>query len=292
MWAYSEYYNTWTRITQKGSVPAARFQHSFIDLDDQVNIILFGGFNVFNTVPGHASFNDLYLFNINTEVWTLLDSNTSLSGGPSPRGAHAAIWFDGSMYMFGGFAVIGTTGHLRELWKYTLATRSWVEITAASGVGPEGRIGFSFLVLNSTTALLTAGGCSTVDSATGNCPKDYYYKPATNTWAISNATRLNAARKAAGGDSAVGQMVYEFGGLYQVGTSVTMYSDLAVLDTVYDRWLQLYPNYGRGNLPPATFGHVMVRIGQRCVLFGGRVGTAASPGSNQLWEYSVVTPSS
>ncbi len=309
LWVYSERANEWTRLAATGDAPSARLHHSLVATSDGAALLLFGGFNTFMGQPGHRSFNDLFRLDLATLVWTRLDDGAAstwltTADRPSTRGAHGAMWLNGAMYVFGGFNVIGATGHSHELWSLSLATRRWTNLTAANATDdtwPDGRIGFALTPIDRTRAHLFGGGCSTAafagsDSVAGQCGDDWIFDAAAGTFArvvLADATAPRPrARRATNGDVASFGLVFLFGGLYQNGTSeVRMLDDLWVFDPAGPRWLALYPNYMRGARPPVMFGHTVARLGNKVVVFGGRVGAPSSVGSSELWEYSIVPPS-
>ena len=286
LWRYHEPTDSWEELATTGDVPSARLHHSLVSVNN-AKLLLFGGFNVFNLAPGHASLDDLYELNLRTLVWTHINGTTGAV--PTSRGAHDAVYLNGYMWVFGGFPSIAATGHHEEMWRYSPTSQTWTSMTMTTP-WPEGRIGFSFTSLGSEL-LLYGGGCE----SQGQCNDTWAYDTSSNTWVDHQpAGTVPPPRRATHGDVAVFGILYLFGGvsISVVGgaPAVTMLDDLWAYDVVANKWFRLHPDYDRGARPPATFGHSVSRLGSSVVVFGGRVGAPTSPGSNQLWEYEVLPP--
>jgi N-acetylneuraminic acid mutarotase len=282
MWVYDEPFDTWTQITQLGDLPPARLHASLVTKDDDT-LLLFGGFNVFQGEPGHTGLNDFYKFTISTKTWVRLDT-TIIGAAPSIRGAHGSEYFNGVMYIFGGFPAIAPTGHLREFWKYDDSSMRWTQIPLPAHSSPEGRIGFALEAVGPDTLLITTGGCSVVDDVDGQCDLLWTYTVSADTW-----TRIEAhgpfQRRATGATSAVGSFLYQFGGFYMDGKNPPrVFGDLHVLNTVTWEWEELETG---SPTPDPTFGHSFARVGKRIVMFGGRTNSPAQPGSSNTWEYTA-----
>jgi len=252
--------------------------------------VLFGGFNYFNTQPSHTGLADMYSLDLATLVWTRLDTTASGAARPGIRGAHDAVFVGNYMWLFGGFATIGATGHHEELWRWESSTNTWANMTAPLGQGPEGRIGFALTEVDNSLYLF-GGGCE----STGQCNDTWVYDTSSNAWTQQPvAVPSPSARRATHGDIGVFGILYLFGGVHIAvvngAPQVTMLDDFWAYDPTANRWIELHPNFGRGPKPPKVFGHSVSRIGSRVVVFGGRVNSPASPGSNQLWEYEALRP--
>jgi len=287
LWRYDERNDEWDHIATTGDAPSARLHHSLVSVDD-TRLVLFGGFNYFNTQPQHTGLGDMYSLDLATFVWTRLDTTAGGAARPTPRGAHDAVVVGSYMWVFGGFERIGVTDHHEELWRWDTVAHTWANMTQAAG--PEGRIGFAMADLDDTLYLF-GGGCESA----GQCNDTLAYNTQTSTWTHRSPPHpAPSARRATHGDIGVYGILYLFGGVHiaVVGGSpqVTMFDDFWAYDPAANKWIELHPNFDRGPRPPKTFGHSVSRIGSRVVVFGGRVGSPASPGSNQLWEYEAMRP--
>jgi N-acetylneuraminic acid mutarotase len=291
LWIYDERTDAWELISARGDIPKPRLHHSLVSSDDNT-LILFGGFNSFMGEEGHGSFNDVHLFDIPSRTWTRVDVEGE---SPLPRGSHEAVWMNQAMYVFGGFAKIGPAGHLQELWRFEPSRKRWQQLTmqgapqneASTATVPEGRIGFPWVVHNGE-AYMFAGGCPT-----GECDDIWRYDPRSNLWTHlpSPSGMKPSPRRASHGDVAVGGIVYQTGGMSIKGPAdVEVFDDLWAFDPESNFWMPLFPNFNRGPKPNKTFGHTAVRLGQRIVIYGGRVGSPANPGSQDLWELTAEIP--
>jgi N-acetylneuraminic acid mutarotase len=307
MWKYDEIAETWTLVNTSGDIPAPRFHHSMVSIDDNT-FILFGGFNVFNTLPTHDSYDDFYRFDVKTMNWTRLDRGFS-GLRPSKRGAHDAIVYGGKMYMFGGFAKIGAVGQSQEFWQYDPKTNTWTNLTPSSVSGtindatyPAGRIGFAWAVVNSK-AYMFGGNCpdGVVTEDTGQCSDSWEYDFPTQVWKLIVPPQVLGRdekpfnRRSTNSDDSVGGVIYLYGGVH-INTTiptapiVTMFDDLWAFDPNQNIWFEMHPNFDKPPRPPTTFGHSVNRVGKRIVIFGGRASAPTNPGSNQLWEYTAIAP--
>ena len=241
MWVYDDNDQSWTPIAQQGAVPPPRLFQSMVVMNGN-QILLFGGFTAFQNQPGQSAYNDFYQFDTTTNTWYNL---TSTSGGlwPSKRGAQGAIWYEGFMYMYGGYEIINVTGQLREMWRFQWSTQTWANLNVS---GPQGRIGFSF-VLDGEYAYMMDGGCSITDNPYGQCNSIWKYQPSVNVWTqVSTGENKPAARKATNADVSVGGIIYQLFGLNQSGTEVTLFNDVWAYDPTHDLWMEMFPNFNLG----------------------------------------------
>ncbi len=296
LWRYDDHEKAWSKIETTGDVPTGRFHHSLVNVDDKA-ILLFGGFNVFNTDPKHDSNNELFELNLDSGIWRKLKPAGET---PTKRAAHDAVYHKGSMYVFGGWSKIGATGHMRDLWRYNLATNSWTNLTPAAldDNFPPGKIGFSWVVVDDVFYLY-GGGCETdshPSESANQCSDMWSYTPATNTWKhmLPAKGEHPSPRRAAHADTAVFGIIFLFGGVHvdvtKTPPALTMMDDLHAFDPIADHWFSIVPDWGRGPKPPKTFGHTVVTLNNKVVVFGGRTGVPTSAGSNQLWRYHVIPP--
>jgi N-acetylneuraminic acid mutarotase len=289
LWAFDAPAKTWTEIKPTGAIPPARFLSSLVVVDDD-HLLLYGGFNVF-TPDQQKPYGDLWMLNIPKRSWSKLEPVGVL---PSARGAHTSVFYEGSMYVFGGFEKIGAAGHRNEMWKYNVASNTWTEISAKEpDPFPRGRIGADFTVVG-TRAYLFGGGCELQPAkagSNGQCDDHWVYDFQTEKWSeLKSRGAIPLARRASQSDVAIYGVVYQYGGVHIEGKTLTMYDDFHAYDPLSDTWFELHPNWDRGPRPPKTFGHSVVRIHKTLLMFGGRAETPTSPGTNQLWQYTSPIP--
>lgn len=80
-------------------------------------MLVFGGY-----ISGMRS-NRSFIFNIETKRWSELKTNGT---PPIGRSDHAAIIYNGDMYVIGG--TIDDVGRTADFWKLDLATFTWSEV--------------------------------------------------------------------------------------------------------------------------------------------------------------------
>jgi muskelin len=97
----SQPYSKWVRLVAAGAtddIPCARGGHAMCIDTTNEKIYLFGGWD------GQKNLDDLWVFDIKSEQWKMLDSNTQPeSSRPGPRACHKMA-FDsatGDLYLFG-----------------------------------------------------------------------------------------------------------------------------------------------------------------------------------------------
>ena len=277
LWCYVEAQDSWIEMPHDGSPPSPRFHHSMVNCGSQ--LVIFGGFNVYASLSEHVALGNVFAFDTASNYWTAIDT-----GGASPlaRGGHSAAVSDTTMYVFGGSpSMVLPATYFQDLWKLSLVLWTWDLIMTSPG--PEGRIGSLLFVIDQGHFFLTAGACAQI------CGSDWVLTIVNNSWQQLPSNRTARQDSAAAVGS--GGIVFEFGGLPLDGTELQVArGDLYVFDGLNWQWMILFPNFLRGANPPPSSGHSLAMIGNRIILFGGRVESPASPGTNQLWKYQVVAP--
>jgi len=292
LWQYNEPADTWTLMSSSGDTPSGRGHHSFTFISSH-EILMFGGFNVFQTT-GQIPFSDLYHLDVNTKVWTRWD--TLISGNAPPgRGAHDAWFLGGSYYVFGGWPLIGAVGsQFHDLWRLDLVSMTWTNLTKPEGpTNPNGRYGTSTNVVGDKV-IMFGGGCEAQAPAyvNGQCNDLWTYSWQSDTWAQLTPGNFSygapMARRAGGGTNSLFGMLFIYGGVYIAPSVVEMFSDMWAYDPVSNKWFLVQPNWERPPQPPGTFGHSLITLNNRMVLFGGRAVAPTSPGTNQLYKYTPI----
>jgi len=107
--------------------------------DGKEYLAYFGGRN-YNDDPNRKGkyiyYNDLWLYDLQNDAWTLAHPGGPGEDVPHPRDHHGAASIDGNLYVFGG-RVIDTRDAdavLNDLWMFSCATNSW---TLVQGGGPS-----------------------------------------------------------------------------------------------------------------------------------------------------------
>jgi N-acetylneuraminic acid mutarotase len=166
LWRYTIATNTWTWM--KGSnvagavgvygtqgvpnianTPGSRAEFSAAWTDNVGNLWLFGG--------GYpTSYNDVWRYNIATNMWTWMKGSTTLNPpgvygtlgveapANTPDGRQAYThWVDGNgmLYMFGGRIVTTTTNYHNDLWRFNPTTNNWAWLGGSNALNSAGSYG-------------------------------------------------------------------------------------------------------------------------------------------------------
>jgi hypothetical protein len=140
---------------------------------------IFGGY-----VNGSKA-NDLWVYDFEKKTWEELDkgdfnmteikqSESHNIERPKPRVGSAIIFFQNSIYLFGGHDE--DNEKLDDFWKYDLATNKWSEINP-EGLKPTGRNGHTMVIINNKIVLF--GGILEI---TKESDEVFIYDLSTNTW--------------------------------------------------------------------------------------------------------------
>lgn len=147
-----------------GNIPGAR-DASITWVDKTGNFWLFGGYNE------SGAWNDLWKYNLTTQMWSWVsgESIVDQSGIYGTKGVESTTnipgsredsisWIDsqGNLWLFGGSGrdVNRNTGQLNDLWRYNIATNSWMWVSGfrffglASNYGQMGISGGSGIVVS------------------------------------------------------------------------------------------------------------------------------------------------
>ncbi|MBK7666877.1 MAG: T9SS type A sorting domain-containing protein [Sphingobacteriaceae bacterium] len=163
-WVYNPTTNNWTwmkgnktlnntgtygtlGVASLSNYPGAR-SYSGSWTDATGDLWLFGG-EGYPATTSFGSLNDLWKYNVVSNQWTWMKGNTNLNSAgvygtigvsspsnyPGSRKGHLT-WADASnnLWLFGGFGIPATTstGHLNDLWKYSIASTASVNESSVS----------------------------------------------------------------------------------------------------------------------------------------------------------------
>ncbi len=124
VWALNLETSTWREITATGPKPDARLFHSAAVDAQGARLFIYGGGDENALFSATAFMADLWVFDLNTGVWTQLDSGAS--GGPMPR-IWATITYDeinDRVLLFGGHDN-GQVGNNNDTWAFNLSSNTW-----------------------------------------------------------------------------------------------------------------------------------------------------------------------
>ncbi len=114
-WFYDYTTNKWKEMKPKVS-PHGRIGHSMVYDKNIKRIVLFGG------LDGYQFFNDVWIYDVNTNTWEQIAINSSM--GPSPR-AYAAMEFDPirKRILLQGGLVYEQEGVHGDFWEFIITSR-------------------------------------------------------------------------------------------------------------------------------------------------------------------------
>lgn len=107
----------WRAIHPSGKEPTKRTSHSAVIYNGKMYV--FGGFS------GEEYLNDLFEFDLETEVWTDI-SSTCRGDIPAPRSRFCAAVHGDSMYILGGWNKVG---YFNDFYVFNFVTRIWTNIS-------------------------------------------------------------------------------------------------------------------------------------------------------------------
>jgi hypothetical protein len=130
-WKFDVVQQSWTHLFPSTS-PDGRRAHSLLYDSENRYLWLFGG----QTASG-AFLNDLWRYNISTNVWTQMSPT---GGPPTARCYHCAFYSDIDKVMVISHGKTGDS-ETNDAWKYTVATNAWASISLSGN--PAARHGTS-----------------------------------------------------------------------------------------------------------------------------------------------------
>ncbi len=205
--------------------PPARYQAAYWT-DLQGNFWLFGGVTSIDTIGNYIELNDLWKFDVSTNMWTwvngLTDTTTilpfanygtqgipSATTYPGGTGWGANCWTDhnGDLWLIGGYGYDATNNYklLNDLWRYNITTNQWTWMSGNGAGNYPGSFGAKGI---SSPTNMPPGLCETKSSYVdrngdlwlfgGGASVGYYntlwrYSIGTNEWTwMSGADSVNA----------------------------------------------------------------------------------------------------
>lgn len=167
-------------------IPMQRGGHQMCVDTEQQKVYVFGGWN------GSTDLNDFWSYDIKCNKWTLINSNCSANGGPSPRSCHKMVYHAGRkcIYILGKYidAENRLNGNFScDFHSYDISTKSWTKISddTRNDGGPSLLYDHQMVVDNKHDCLIIFGGKS-VEPRTSELEYSglYIYHIATNNWEL------------------------------------------------------------------------------------------------------------
>jgi hypothetical protein len=193
--------------------------------DNNGNLWLFGGAAADTISPNYGSKNDLWKYDVTTNLWTWMNGPKSIGGFgaygtkgvmaitniPGARDEGMTTWKDnaGNLWLYGGTGrATSTVGHLNDLWKYDIAANQWTWMKGSAGPNQIGTYGTITVSNPSNTPgarkfnlywtdkagnfWLFGGNGYDVTSAYGDINDLWRYMPSTNEWTWMKGTKLKS----------------------------------------------------------------------------------------------------
>lgn len=100
---------------------------------------VFGGrmFNHHEPPHDHTYYNELWLYDLKKDSWSLRQPATSVA--PTPRDHHAAVSLEGDLYIFGGRVIEDNllSSVKADVWSFSLLDGAWKEYRPANATAPR-----------------------------------------------------------------------------------------------------------------------------------------------------------
>jgi N-acetylneuraminic acid mutarotase len=155
--------STFSTVSVSGSFPA-RWSHTATLVGNSIYVI--GGYS-------DTFLNDVQVFDISTSTWSQITYSGSFTGREGAR----AVLFQNCIYVLGGNNVLGANSNLNDINKFTIATRTWNQISYSGTF--TGRSWFGAVLYNNCIYVIS-GSSSNYDSHVLNDVQQFNLL--TNTW--------------------------------------------------------------------------------------------------------------
>lgn len=219
LWKYNYAINKWILINPNPELAPRYGANSWVSSNDQ--IYLFGGRGT-----GNVFLNDFWKYNIRTNTWFELNSNTPLK----PRFG-ASSWQDNqqNLYIFGGSSDGGTSLiYLNDLWMYNVKEHEWKEISEETAPSPR-TDAIAWTDLNGNGYIFGGAGIG------GGYLNDLWkFDVINNKWLeITDNAPIQGRADANAWLNSKGTIVYIFGG---IGLGSTYFNDLWKYNIKKNEW--------------------------------------------------------
>ncbi|EGC38782.1 hypothetical protein DICPUDRAFT_96796 [Dictyostelium purpureum] len=153
--------------------------------------------------------NDFYYYNFASKTWTIIPT---MKGTPSMRTRHSCVFWNNSIYVFGGYSASGT-GAKNDLHVFSFETQSWSEVQT-EGTKPTPRSGHTAVI--DGNHMVVFGGTSVVDNTKQVNNEVFSLNLETKVWSTVLTTCPPTPRTGHSATIHKGVM-YVFGGQDQAG---------------------------------------------------------------------------
>lgn len=246
---------TWTQLETTGTHPGSRNFHAAVLVKNQIYI--HGG-------KSNGYHSDMYRFSIVKRKWHVV---TYKDKAPLARYGHALLYWNGSLYMVGGYDQHGFC--CDDLYQFTPETHSWRKIQFISPLGAVtiGRFHSAACIYKSKILIYAGKGADSIRSDL------LEYDLSNHTWKrVMVAKGAQNAEEPPGrwGHTAnvIGDYLYIFGGR----DAVMQFNELYCFDLVNARWKLLLPSQKLSSVivPEPRYFHASVAVGQSIYFLWGK----------------------
>lgn len=155
----------WQGKTPQAEAPSNRKGHSGVVIGSAM--LVYGGY-----VDLKGSSQEFWTLDLDTMVWSQLNSSQQRSLGPGPRHSHSATSYQCCMYLYGGLKGLREQ---RDFWMWNSSCSTWTSLKTKSG--PSKLIGHTAVAFKD--CMLVFGGCESQNTPQ-NCLWRYSFT--TQTW--------------------------------------------------------------------------------------------------------------
>ncbi|XP_063693035.1 uncharacterized protein LOC134824948 isoform X2 [Bolinopsis microptera] len=188
---------------------------------------------------------------------------------PSSRSGHSLIFFEGSLYLFGGKDEYSASN---ELWQYHTEAAVWTKLSY-SGKAPPRLFNHSAILYDKKVFIF--GG------SLGSSFSLWVFDFSVYEWEKYQTGENWPLNRHSQSVSILNNTVYMYGGYTYLGCES---NELWTYDLDDNEWCKV--ETAETNTPPAMFGHTAVFSGPVMWLFGG---SAQREIINSLWSYDTET---
>jgi len=240
---------SWRKCSPGGDLPSGRASHSAVTDEFAGAMYIFGGSG---SHFGYTNKRDLYEFDFETEIWTLLSNPRDDT--PSARYGQSMVQYKEGLYVWGG---THGTNYPTDMHRFDLCSKQW-EFVVTMGDLPCGRYRHQAMVKGDTMYVVGGSGINRYGDV-------FLFRFDTNLWTkmITTGADLSDGRYA---HSTVlkGNSIYLYG-----GNDGVRHDDLLQLDLETKVWSRVQI---QGLTPPGRDFHAAVLRDDSMVIFGGSSG--------------------
>jgi N-acetylneuraminic acid mutarotase len=103
--------------------PEKCYESTCVTYKDEIYI--FGGCKSEKLTRDYTFYNEVFKYNISTNIWSRVNWNRTKGIKPSPRSSHTSVVYDGKMFVFGG---TGEKEFHNDFFSFDFETQTWKEI--------------------------------------------------------------------------------------------------------------------------------------------------------------------